>query len=64
MRAVVIAEPGGPEMLRWTEVEDPVAGPDEVLVTAGGDAIRPHQACAQRIDYHVPASGRLILTWE
>ena len=24
MHAVVITEPGGPEVLRWTEVPDPV----------------------------------------
>jgi putative PIG3 family NAD(P)H quinone oxidoreductase len=38
MRAIVITEPGGPEVLRFAEVEDPVPGPDEVLVdivTAG-----------------------------
>jgi putative PIG3 family NAD(P)H quinone oxidoreductase len=32
MHAVVITEPGGPEVLRWTEVEDPVPGHGEVLV--------------------------------
>ncbi len=32
MRAITIPEPGGPEALVWAEVEDPVAGPGEVLV--------------------------------
>jgi putative PIG3 family NAD(P)H quinone oxidoreductase len=32
MHAVVISEPGGPEVLRWTEVPDPRPGPGEVLV--------------------------------
>jgi putative PIG3 family NAD(P)H quinone oxidoreductase len=38
MRAVVITEPGGPEVLRLEEVPDPVPGPGEVLieVTAAG----------------------------
>jgi putative PIG3 family NAD(P)H quinone oxidoreductase len=38
MHAVVISEPGGPEVLQWTEVEDPRPGPGEVLieVTAAG----------------------------
>jgi putative PIG3 family NAD(P)H quinone oxidoreductase len=38
MRAVVVAEPGGPEALRVEEVPDPEPGPDEVLVdvTAAG----------------------------
>ena len=34
------------------------------LMTAGGDAIPPRDGAADRIDYRVPASGRLILTWE
>lgn len=38
MHAIVIAEPGGPEVLQWTEVEDPRPGPGEVVidVTAAG----------------------------
>jgi putative PIG3 family NAD(P)H quinone oxidoreductase len=32
MHAVVISEPGGPEVLQWTEVEDPRPGPGEVLL--------------------------------
>jgi putative PIG3 family NAD(P)H quinone oxidoreductase len=32
MHAVVISEPGGPEVLRWTEVADPRPAPGEVLV--------------------------------
>ncbi|GIJ51986.1 NAD(P)H quinone oxidoreductase [Virgisporangium aliadipatigenens] len=39
MHAVVISEPGGPEVLRWTEVDDPVAGPDEVLVDVVASAV-------------------------
>lgn len=34
------------------------------IATAGGDAIRPRATSEDRIDYRVPASGRLILTWE
>ena len=32
MRAVVITEPGGPEVLRWSDVPDPVPGPGEVVL--------------------------------
>jgi NADPH2:quinone reductase len=32
MRAIVIPEPGGPEQLILTDVPDPVAGPDDLLV--------------------------------
>jgi NADPH:quinone reductase-like Zn-dependent oxidoreductase len=32
MKAVVIKEHGGPEVLQWDDVPDPVLGPDDVLV--------------------------------
>ncbi len=32
MRAVVVSEPGGPEVLQLAEVPDPVAGPGEVVI--------------------------------
>jgi putative PIG3 family NAD(P)H quinone oxidoreductase len=32
MRAVVISEPGGPDVLQWLEVPDPVPGPGDVLI--------------------------------
>ena len=32
MRAVTISEPGGPEVLGWGEVPDPVRGPGEVPI--------------------------------
>jgi hypothetical protein len=38
--------------------------PKASLITAGGDSIRPHFTDDDRIEYRVPASGRLILSWE
>ena len=32
MKAIVIREFGGPDVLRWEDVETPVPGPGEVLV--------------------------------
>jgi putative PIG3 family NAD(P)H quinone oxidoreductase len=32
MHAVTITEPGGPEVLQWSEVDDPTPGPDEVVI--------------------------------
>ncbi len=32
MHAILVERTGGPEVLRWVEVEDPTPGPDEVLV--------------------------------
>ena len=34
------------------------------LVTAGGDPIRPRASSADRIEFTVPASGRVILSWK
>lgn len=34
------------------------------VATTGGDMLRPKAATADRIDYHIPANGRIILTWE
>ncbi len=39
MRAVVISEPGGPDVLQLAEVPDPVAGPGEVLVEVVGAGV-------------------------
>ena len=34
------------------------------VTSAGGDAMRAHYTSADRIDYRVPANGRLVLTWD
>ena len=34
------------------------------VATVDGDVLRPHATSADRIDYLVPASGRLVLRWE
>ncbi len=39
MHAITVREPGGPEMLEWTEVADPVAGPGEVVVDVVASAV-------------------------
>src|SRR3954453_9475902 len=38
MRAVIVTEPGGPEVLTWAEVPDPVCGPGEVIVDVAATA--------------------------
>ena len=39
MRAIVLTEKGGPEVLRVAEVPDPVPGPDEVVVEVAATAL-------------------------
>lgn len=39
MQAITIDEPGGPEVLRWETVPDPVPGPGEVLVRVAATAV-------------------------
>ena len=39
MRAVVLEEKGGPEVLRIRDVPDPVIGPDELLINVVSTAI-------------------------
>ena len=54
MKAITIDEFGGPEVLTWTEVEDPVPGPGEVLVDVVASAVNRADA-VQRIGlYPVP----------
>lgn len=38
--------------------------PKTRVVTVGGDVIRPKSVTADRIDYVVPANGRLVLSWD
>jgi len=38
--------------------------PNTHVATVDGDVLRPNAASADRIDYFVPANGRLVLRWE
>lgn len=38
--------------------------PKAVVTTSDGDALRPYATSDDRIDYNVPANGRLVITWE
>src|SRR5437660_598405 len=39
MRAVVITEPRGPEVLRWLDVPDPIPGPGEVVIDIAASGV-------------------------
>ena len=41
MKAVVVREYGGPEVLKFEEYPDPVAGPGEVLVRVAATSVNP-----------------------
>jgi putative PIG3 family NAD(P)H quinone oxidoreductase len=56
MHAVVISEPGGPEVLHWTEVPDPHPGPGEVLVEVAAAGVN-RADMMQRQGYYPPPPG-------
>lgn len=70
MKAIVIRKPGGPEALEWLEVEDPVAGPGEVVLEVVASAVNRADALQRQGFYPPPpgappypgleASGRII----
>src|SRR5436305_2620143 len=56
MRAVTISEPGGPEVLGWGEVPDPVCGPGEVIVDVEASAVN-RADLLQRQGFYPPPKG-------
>ncbi|MFD3688343.1 NAD(P)H-quinone oxidoreductase [Nocardiopsis sp. NPDC058631] len=56
MHAIRITEPGGPEVLAWSEVPDPVAGEGEVLVDVAAGAVNRADV-AQRQGTYPPPPG-------
>jgi putative PIG3 family NAD(P)H quinone oxidoreductase len=56
MRAITIAEPGGPEVLTWTEVPDPVPGAGEVLIDVAASAVN-RADLLQRQGHYDPPPG-------
>lgn len=56
MKAVVITEPGGPEVLAVADVPDPVAGPGEVVVQVAATAVN-RADIMQRMGFYPPPPG-------
>lgn len=56
MRAITISEPGGPEVLEWTEVADPVLEPGEVLIDVAASAVN-RADLLQRQGFYPPPKG-------
>jgi putative PIG3 family NAD(P)H quinone oxidoreductase len=56
VRAVVVTEPGGPEVLRWLDVPDPVTGPGDVLVKVTASGVN-RADLMQREGHYPPPEG-------
>jgi putative PIG3 family NAD(P)H quinone oxidoreductase len=56
MKAVVITEPGGPEVLTIAEVPDPVAAPGEVVLQVAASAVN-RADLMQRMGFYPPPPG-------
>ena len=54
-------EPGGPEVLEWTEVPDPVAGPGEVLVDVAASAVNRADLMQRQGAYPPPPGASEII---
>jgi putative PIG3 family NAD(P)H quinone oxidoreductase len=59
MRAVVITEPGGPEVLQWEEVPDPEPGPGEVLIDVAAAGVN-RADLLQRQGHYPPPPGASV----
>jgi putative PIG3 family NAD(P)H quinone oxidoreductase len=64
MRAVTMTQPGGPEVLRWTEVPDPVPGSGEVLVEVTASAVNRADILQRRGAYDPPPGASPYLGLE
>ncbi|HEY2670217.1 MAG TPA: NAD(P)H-quinone oxidoreductase [Rugosimonospora sp.] len=56
MHAIIIREPGGPEVLTWTEVPDPEPRPGEVIVDVAASAVN-RADLLQRAGFYDPPPG-------
>ena len=56
MRAITVTEPGGPDVLAWTEVPDPEAGPGEVVLDVAATAVN-RADLLQRQGFYPPPPG-------
>ena len=54
MKAIVISEPGGPEVLELREVPAPVPGPGEVLIDVAAAGLNRADVLQRKGNYPVP----------
>ncbi|WP_424183779.1 NAD(P)H-quinone oxidoreductase [Actinokineospora sp. G85] len=64
MHAITQREPGGPEVLVWTEVPDPEPGPGEILVDVAATAVNRADLLQRKGFYPPPAGSSEIIGLE
>jgi len=64
MHAITVSEPGGPENMRWTEVEDPKAGPGEVVLDVAASAVNRADLLQREGNYPPPPGASDIIGLE
>jgi putative PIG3 family NAD(P)H quinone oxidoreductase len=64
MKAIVFSQPGGPEVLAWSEVPDPVPGDGEVLVEVAAAAVNRADLLQRQGFYDPPPGSSEILGLE
>jgi putative PIG3 family NAD(P)H quinone oxidoreductase len=64
VRAVTATGPGGPEVLTWSEVPDPVCGPGEVLVDVAATAVNRADLLQRQGNYSPPPGTTDVLGLE
>lgn len=64
MHAITVTEPGGPEVLAWSEVDDPRPGPGQVLLDVAATAVNRADVLQRRGLYPPPPGTSDILGLE
>ncbi|MEO9220625.1 MAG: NAD(P)H-quinone oxidoreductase [Mycobacteriaceae bacterium] len=64
MHAITITEPGGPDVLRWTEVPDPTPAAGEVLLDVAATALNRADVQQRQGNYPPPSGASDILGLE
>ena len=54
MRAAVISEPGGPDVLKIMELDDPIPGPEDILVDVKASALNRADMIQRQGGYPAP----------
>jgi putative PIG3 family NAD(P)H quinone oxidoreductase len=64
MRAIVVRTPGGPDALTWGEVDEPQAGPGEVVLEVAATAVNRADLLQRQGHYPPPAGASDVIGLE